>query len=109
MDSEAPKLQSWRLATDWSRLKYLDIDLPPRSYLEALSGPGQLAGLESLVLRPKMNFWADDETLCGSDEETEQLRQNYTSFIANLPSLRELSIDGIGRSLDLGSMLKAHG
>ncbi len=49
-------LESWRLAMDWTRLKYLDIDLPPKSFLEAFSKPDQLARLESLVLRPRLNF-----------------------------------------------------
>ncbi len=102
-------LESWRLAMDWTRLKRLDIDLPPNSFLEAFSKPNQLAGLESLVLRPRLDVWGDENTLCGSDEDIEQLRQNYTSFITNLPPLRELSIGGMGRSLDLGPILKAHG
>lgn len=102
-------LQAWRVAMDWSRLEHLDIDLPPISFLEAFSGPNQLGGLESLVLRPKLDFWGNDNTLCGSDENTEQLRQNYTSFIATLPPLRGLSIGGMGRSLDLGPILEAHG
>ena len=102
-------LQSWRLAMDWSRLKHLDIDLPPKSFLEAFSGPDHLAGLETLVLRPRLNFWGDEITLCDVDEVTEQLRQGYTSFIATLPPLRGLSISGMGSSLDLGPILEAHG
>ena len=102
-------LQSWRVAMDWSKVKHLDIDLPPKSFLEVFSGPDQLAELESLKLRPKLNFWGDGATLCGSDENTKQLRQDYTSFITTLPPLRRLDVCGMGRLLDLEPILEAHG
>ncbi|KAJ9666605.1 hypothetical protein H2201_003264 [Coniosporium apollinis] len=100
-------VQSWKKAMDWSQLKRLDIDLPPRSFLEAFGG--QLHGLESFTLRPKWSFWGDEVTLCGFDNATNQLRKNYTSFITTLPSLRELSISGMGELLNMTPILSQHG
>lgn len=98
---------AWKAAMDWSKLKRLDMDIPPPSFLEAFRG--KLTGLESLVLRPEVGFWGDELTLCGYDRDTRQLRRNWTSFIAALPSLYQLEISGMGQTLDVTRILASHG
>jgi hypothetical protein len=92
---------------DWSKLKRLDLSLPSNSFLETFRG--ELDGLESLVLRHRYGFWGDQDTLCGFGATTEELRQNYSSFIAALPPLHELSISGMGRPLNMTPILQTHG
>ena len=100
-------LEAWKKAMNWGKLKRLDIDRPPNFFLQALSG--NLDGLDTLVLRPKWGFWGDEKTLCGFDPQTDELRENYTLFIAGLSPLRELSVRGMGRLLDMKKILGTHG
>jgi hypothetical protein len=99
--------EHWRESMDWSKLKRLDLSLPSNSFLDTFRG--ELGGLESLVLRHELGFWGDEDTLCGFDATAEALRQNYTSFIAGLPPLHELSISGVGQLLNMTPILKTHG
>ncbi|MCJ1418571.1 hypothetical protein MMC32_004919 [Xylographa parallela] len=98
---------AWKAAMNWSLLKRLNLDRPPSSFLEAFRG--KLHSLDTLVLRPQWGFWGDEDTFCASDEAAEQLRGNYTTFIAALPPLRELSISGMGKLLNMTPILEAHG
>ncbi|KAI9848031.1 MAG: hypothetical protein M1837_001133 [Sclerophora amabilis] len=100
-------VKAWKAAMDWSKMKRLDLSLPPNAFLEAFHG--ELNSLESLVLRPRWGFWGDEETLCDFDEAAGELRENFTSFIASLPPLRELSISGMGQLLNMTSILQTHG
>lgn len=104
---EPSNAEQWRASMDWSKLKRLDFSLPSNSFLETFRG--ELDGLESLVLRHGSGFWGDEETLCAFDAAAEKLRQNYTSFIAALPPLHELSISGMGRPLNMTPILETHG
>lgn len=97
----------WRASMDWSKLKRLDFSLPSNLFLDTFRS--ELGGLESLVLRHRLGFWGDEETLCGFDATAEALRQNYTSFIAALPPLHELSISGMGQPLNMTPILETHG
>jgi hypothetical protein len=85
----------------------LDFSLPWNLFLDTIRS--SLGGLESLVLRHRLGFWGDEETLCGFDATAEALRQNYTSFIAALPPLHELSISGMGQPLNMTPILETHG
>ena len=105
--SRPSSARAWKNAMDWGKLKRLDIDRPPNSFLEAFHG--ELSDLESLVLRPRWAFWGDEVTLCSFNEDGNELRQNYTSFITALPPLRELSISGMGELLNLTPILETHG
>ncbi|MCJ1380635.1 hypothetical protein MMC17_003743 [Xylographa soralifera] len=100
-------VDAWKAAMNWSLLKRLDLDRPPNSFLEAFRG--ELYSLDSLVLRPRWGFWGDEDTFCAFDEAAEQLRENYTTFIATLSPLRELSISGMGKLLNITPILEAHG
>lgn len=104
---QSSNAEQWRASMDWSKLKRLGLSRPPNSFLETFRG--ELDGLDSLTLRHQSGFWGDEETLCAFDATTEELRQNYSSFIASLPPLRELSISGIGRPLNLTPILEIHG
>ena len=99
--------RAWKTAMDWSKLKRLDMDIPPHSFLEAFHG--ELTSLESLVLRPKVGFWGDELTICGYDEDTRQLRSDWTFFIAALPPLHRLEISGMGQTLDMTRIFASHG
>ena len=100
-------LEAWKNAMNWGKLKRLDIDRPPNIFLQALSK--ELHGLDTLILRPKWSFWGDEETLCGFDSKTDELRRNYTSFITGLQQLRDLRLRGMGKLLDMSTILGAHG
>ena len=97
----------WLKVMDWTKLVRLDIDLPPKIFLDLFQK--HLTGLQSLTFRPTWGYWGDEETLCGFDPETLDLRDSYTSFIAGLPPLRELSISGTGKILNLKPILRKHG
>ena len=100
-------IEAWKAAMNWTLLKRLDLDRPQYSFLETFRGT--LHSLESLTLRPRWGFWGDEKTFCAFDEAAEQLRQNYTTFIAALPPLRELGISGMGKLLNMTPILEAHG
>ncbi|MCJ1281074.1 hypothetical protein MMC26_000392 [Xylographa opegraphella] len=102
-----PSIDAWKAAMNWDLLKRLDLDRPPNSFLEAFRG--ELRSLEALILRPRWGFWGDEDTFCVFDEAAKQLRENYTTFIAALPPLRELSISGMGELLNITPILEAHG
>lgn len=102
-----PSVELWREAMDWTKLEDLDIDLPPRIFLDTMKD--QLTGLQSLAFRPQWGFWGDEETLCGFDSEVQEMRNAYVSFIAGLPPLRNLSISGTGELLEMEPMLLKHG
>jgi hypothetical protein len=98
---------AWMESMDWSRLRRLDIDRPPREFLEVYQG--KLTSLESLKIRPKNGFWGDKMTFCSFDQNATELRRNYTDFITTLPPLRELSIGGMGELLNISDILQVHG
>ena len=100
-------LEAWKKAMNWGKLKRLDADRPPNDFLQAFSG--ELDGLDTLILRPKWDVWGDEDTLCGFDATTDELRENYTSFISGLAPLRELSISGMGKLLDMTKILDTDG
>ncbi|KAH8689894.1 hypothetical protein BGW36DRAFT_307061 [Talaromyces proteolyticus] len=104
---EPSNAEHWKASMDWSKLKRLDFSLPSNSFLETFRD--ELGGLESLVLRHRLGFWGDEETLCAFDATAEELRQNYTSFIAALLPLHELSISGVGQPLNMTPILETHG
>lgn len=97
----------WKEVMDWSQLKRLDLSLPPNSFLETFRN--NFDSLTSLSLRPEFGFWGDELTLCEFNEAAQELRQNYTSFVVDLPPLRELSISGMGQLLNMTPILQAHG
>lgn len=90
---------------DWNKMKRLNIDRPPKHFLDTFHG--QLNGLDSLEIR-LWHVWGE-QTYCDFDEAAEQLRGNHISFIAALNPLRDLTISGIGHPLELAPILKAHG
>ncbi|KAF2806936.1 uncharacterized protein BDZ99DRAFT_537888 [Mytilinidion resinicola] len=100
---------SWKKHIDWTKLRTLDIDLPPNSFLDVFKGEELLQSLESLTLRPKWSFRGNETTFCKFDDEATQLRANYTAFITSLRPLRELSISGMGKHLDIVPILERHG
>jgi hypothetical protein len=94
---------------DFASLRKLDIDLPPNVFLEYLSSPGEkLKSLESLTLRPKA-YLGERTTICGVSTEARDTRQRYTNWIARLNPLKELCLSGLGKQLDLATMLNHHG
>uniref|UniRef100_A0A093UQA7 Hydroxylamine reductase n=1 Tax=Talaromyces marneffei PM1 TaxID=1077442 RepID=A0A093UQA7_TALMA len=105
--SDTSNAEQWRTSMDWSKLKRLDLSLPSNLFLETFRG--ELDGLESLVLRHTSGFWGDEQPLCAFDATGDELRQNYSSFIAALPPLRDLSISGMGRPLNMTPILETHG
>ncbi len=100
-------VEAWKSAMDWRKLKHLNIDLPPKSFLEAFHS--ELNSLDSLSLRPRWTLWGDETSLCDFDNATDEIRQNYTSFITSLPPLQTLSVSGTGHLLDLNLILATHG
>ena len=96
----------WKSNMDWASIRQLNIDRPSKHFLDTFYG--QLRGLESLEIRPLWETWGE-RTMCGFDEAAEQLRGNYTSFIAALKPLRELRISGTGYPLHLAPILNTHG
>ncbi|KAF2498697.1 hypothetical protein BU16DRAFT_302989 [Lophium mytilinum] len=107
--NEEGSTAAWKNHMDWSKLRTLNIDLPPNSFLNAFKGEDILQSLDSLTLRPKWGFWGDETTLYNFDDEAHQLRANYTSFITSLRPLGELSVSGMGEHLDIISILERHG
>lgn len=99
--------EAWHNAMNWFSLKRLDIDRPPQSFLDTLSG--RLPNLESLTIRPHSSPSGTEHTFCSFDERAKSMRQNYTSFITSMPPLQELHLSGMGEHLDLEPILAVHG
>ncbi|KAK0609047.1 hypothetical protein DIS24_g12554 [Lasiodiplodia hormozganensis] len=99
--------EAWRAAMDWSGLKRLDVDAPPWEFLHAFSG--RLPALEALALRTRYDF-GGERTLCAYEKDPVGARANYTEFVASMPALRELVVEGMGEHLlPLGPILDVHG
>lgn len=99
--------EAWRAAMDWSALKRLDVDAPPWEFLDAFKG-NALPRLEALALRARYDF-GGERTLCAYEKDLVGARANYTAFVASMPPLRELVVEGVGEHLPLGPMLGVHG
>ena len=92
---------------DWSRLERLDIDLPPKVFLDTFHN--QLTGLQSLTFRPERGYGGDEDNMCNLEPDAQDMREAYVSFIAGLLSLHELRISGTEELLDLKPILDRHG
>ena len=106
-----PSTIAWKEAMDWSKLKHLDLALPPIAFFGNTTGD-QLKNLESLVLRPLNGFWGDVESLCTHKKGAEDLRRAVFSFVASTPPLKALTINGLGRvpsPSELEQLLSIHG
>ena len=97
----------WINRMDWSQLRQLEIDLPSEVLLNELNG--KLPNLESLTVRPKWGVRRDDRTLCERGKKLESIHRSYLDFISELPSLRELTISGLGSLLNYTKILQRHG
>ncbi|KAB2575633.1 hypothetical protein DBV05_g5747 [Lasiodiplodia theobromae] len=99
--------EAWRAAMDWSALRRLDVDAPPWEFLHAFSG--RLPRLEALALRARYDF-GGERMLCEYEKDPAVARANYTAFVASMPPLRELVVEGMGEQhLPLGPILDVHG
>lgn len=98
--------EAWRAAMDWTALRRLDVDAPPWEFLDAFRG--RLPRLEALALRARYDF-GGERTLCAYENDPVGARANYTEFVASMPPLRELVVEGMGEHLPLEPILDAHG
>ncbi|KAF4545603.1 A-alpha x4 protein [Lasiodiplodia theobromae] len=72
-------------------------------------GAGRLPRLEALALRARYDF-GGERTLCEYEKDPAVARANYTAFVASMPPLRELVVEGMGEQhLPLGPILDVHG
>ncbi|KAL8853095.1 MAG: hypothetical protein Q9221_001977 [Calogaya cf. arnoldii] len=92
---------------DWSKLDDWNIELPPKVFMDTMKH--ELTGLRSLTFRHQWGYWGDEDTLCGFDSDTQEMRDAYVSFIAELSPLRNLSISGTGNLLNMEPILLKHG
>ena len=102
-----PNVELWREAMDWSKLDDWNIELPPKVFMDTMKH--ELTGLRSLTFRHQWGYWGDEDTLCGFDSDTQEMRDAYVSFIAELSPLRNLSISGTGNLLNMEPILLKHG
>ena len=92
-DGRGANLERWKAAMNWTELRDLSLDEVDAVFLKSMQG--QLPALESLNLG-----WLRSENCLGD---------NVTDFVTRLNSLRQLSLRGHTRKLDLPQILDRHG
>ncbi|KAF2187002.1 hypothetical protein K469DRAFT_749406 [Zopfia rhizophila CBS 207.26] len=68
-------MRRWRRRMNWEMLRKLGFNRLSDWFAEAFTG--ELKRLESLRIRPKIEFGGRESTLCGDDKETKRLREVY--------------------------------
>ena len=88
------------------QIKKLDIDRPPKTFLESLKE--ELKSLDSLTVSPRHHKWKFDQLASIDGEVEEEWWLRDVSFIASLPLLQSFSINGLTGALNLTAILNMH-